>query len=310
MHETVNAVVLNYNQHEATLRCAQELRESAGVNVDVLVVDCASQLHDRAMLIERIPSERLLLLPENIGYAGGMNAGAAFWQERAPDSPLMLVTPDTHVARDVAALLRQALDADDAIGAVGPVIVYREKPTSKIGAGGDIRRGKITLHPNVQASDPYDVDWIEGCCVMLRPRALRSVGGLDEDYFLYFEDVDLCHQLKRANWRIQVVPAARVRHPKPIGKQPAHYYYYVARNGYRFWSKNFDIPAFQTGARIAASAMWLLAIAAASMFIPTRWRELSGRWRDGRLAARGAWLGTRDHLKGRYGPSAPTTRPT
>ena len=125
MHETVNAVVLNYNQHEATLRCAQELRESAGVNVDVLVVDCASKLNDRAMLIERIPSERLLLLPENIGYAGGMNAGAAFWQERVPDSPLMLVTPDTHVARDVAALLRQALDADDAIGAVGPVIVYR-----------------------------------------------------------------------------------------------------------------------------------------------------------------------------------------
>ena len=302
MDRRVNAVVLNYNHSADTLRCAEELRASIGIEVDVLVVDCASAPSDQQKLAHSVPVDHLLLLPSNVGYAGGMNAGIRFWYDRFPDAPIMLVTPDARVEPSVAQLLWQALASNHTAGAAGPVIIYREAPKEKIGAGGEITPGRLTLHNEVRGAEPYDVGWIEGCCVMLRPAALQAIGGLYEDYFLYFEDADLCLQLKRAGWRVLLVPGAYVRHLKPVGQQPPHYYYYNARNSYRFWSRNFRIPARRTVLRVAADTLWLSAIALACVFLPGRWRELPGRWRDARLALKGSWSGTRDHFSGRYGP--------
>lgn len=311
MDRRVNAIVLNYNQSEAACLAVDELKRSQGIDVEVLVVDAASEPDDQEMLRRQIPADRLLLLRENLGYAGGMNAGISFWQARAPDTPILLVTPDCRVADNVALALWQGLDAGETAGAVGPVVVYREAPLRRIGAGGraDPRRRRISLIPEIQTSTPYDVDWIEGCCMMLRPQALREVGGLDEEYFLYYEEIDFCQQLKRSGWRVRVVPTVYVRHPKATGQNPAHYYYYMTRNGYRFWARNFGIPTAIVSVETVRSTTWLAALAVISLLLPTRWREITSRWRDAWLQLRGAWAGTRDHLSGRYGPrQAPMQR--
>ena len=306
----VCAVVLNYNQSAAACQAWDELKRSQGIDVDVLVVDAASAPRDRDELRSHVPADRLLLLAENLGYAGGMNAGIRFWHEHAPGAAILLVTPDARLPPDLALALWQALVADDTIGAVGPVVVYRESPP-RIGAGGrvDPRRARVRLIPEVRATTPYDADWIEGCCIMLRPRALLDVGGFDEEYFLYFEEVDLCHRLRRAGWRVRVVPTARVRHPKASGRLPAHYYYYMTRNGYRFWARNFGTATGLAAMEPLRSTLWLGALALGSVLLPTRWREVPDRWRDWRLQLRGAWAGTRDHLRGRYGRGPVSTPP-
>jgi hypothetical protein len=311
MEGRVCAVVLNYNQPVASLQALDELGRSRGIPVDVLVVDAASASDDVQVLRRYVPPDRLLLLTENKGYAGGMNAGIRFWQTHAPDAPILLVTPDARVPDDVARGLYEAL-ADETVGAVGPVVVYRDAPQRRIGAGGvvDTRRNRISLLPEIQASTPYDADWIEGCCVLLRPRALREVGDFDEDYFMYYEEVDLCQRLWRAGWRIRVVPSVTVRHPKSAGQLAAHYYYYMTRNGYRFWAKNFGTPAIIAGLETARATLWLAAVAIGSLLLPTRWREVPGRWRDCQRQLLGAIAGTRDYLKGLHGQRpAPTRRP-
>ncbi len=300
----IHAVVLNYNQHANAVRAMQQLRASAGIEVDVLIVDSGSSAADREALQRDVSAERLLLLPDNVGYAAGMNAGIRWWAERDADVPAMLVTPDTHVPADVARGLYDVLAADDAVGAVGPVVVYRREPRRLIGAGGALEpgRARVRLLREVQAQTPYDVDWIEGCCMLLRTHAVRDVGGLDEAYFLYFEEIDLCRRLTSAGWRVRVAPAVAVDHPKPAGQTPAHYFYYMTRNGYRFWARNFAVPARTTALETVRATAWLGAVALASLLLPTRWGEAGGRSREWWLQLHGALAGTRDHLRGLYGP--------
>lgn len=310
MNRQVCAVILNYNQSEAARRAADELKQSRDVDIDVLMVDAASESDDRDLLRQHFGQDRLLLLPENRGYAGGMNAGIRFWQKCAPGTPILLVTPDARVAADVAFALLQELQADARIGAVGPVVVYRDAPKRRIGAGGavDARRGRIRLLGEIQAPTPYDADWIEGCCVMLRPEAIDQVGGFDEEYFLYYEEIDLCQRLWRADWRVRVVPTVFVAHPKAAGQLPPHYYYYMTRNAYRFWARNFGSRTAVAAVESMRSTLWLAAIAVGSLLIPTRWREARSRCRDSWLQLRGAWAGTRDHLRASYGPQTVSTR--
>lgn len=311
MERRVAAVVLNYNQHAAACEAREELQRSRGIHVDVLVVDAASEANDRARLQASVPAGELLLLTENRGYAGGMNAGIEWWRQRAPDRPILLFTPDARIPDDVAAALWDELAADAGTGAVGPVIVYRDEPHTRIGAGGsiDARSARIRLLPRIASPTPYDADWVEGCCMMLRPEAIRDVAGFDEEYFLYYEEIDLCERLRRAGWRVRVVPSVRVRHPKGPG-QPPHYYYYMTRNAYRFWAKHFGIGMPSASLQAVRSTAWLGVIAMRSLVVPTRWNEIRMRWRDWWLQLRGAWTGTRDHLRGRYGPQAvPTRRP-
>lgn len=310
MEPRVHAVVLNYNCADASLRARAELLQSTGCSVQVLVVDCASDAEDRKTLEQAVPAEELLLLDENRGYAGGMNAGINAWLERAPDVPVLLLTPDAHLPPDGAAKLLNTMNAEPRAGVVGPVVIYSESPR-KIAAGGTVdARGRVQPLRELRADTPHDVDWLDGCCLLLRPEALRQVNGFDEDYFLYYEETDLCLRLRQHGWRVLLVPSVSVLHPKTASSAPPHYYYYMARNGYRFRARHFGVPAWRNGLELLKPAVQLTAIAAACTVLPSRWRELRDRWRNCRLVWRGIALGTRDHLRGSYGPQTGSrTRP-
>ncbi|MBW3554316.1 MAG: glycosyltransferase family 2 protein [Gemmatimonadetes bacterium] len=311
MNRRIEAVVLNYNDHEATLRAVEELKGSRGVRLDVLVVDAASREDHVAALRRAVPAERLLLLPRNRGYAAGMNAGMEFWRLEGSSAPILLLTPDARLDADAARRLVDALEADHGIGAAGPVVAYSGDPAERIGAGGEILpgRARVRLIPQVRKPEPYDVDWIEGCCMVLRPEAVEAVGGFDEDYFLYFEEIDLCHRLWEAGWAVRVVPDASALHPKAAGQLPPHYFYYMTRNAYRFWRKNFGLGPWRPALETLRSTLWLGLLAVGAVLLPSRRAEARARGRDLRLQLAGAWAGTRDYLRSRTGPRAPTRRP-
>lgn len=306
MKPRICAVVLNYKQADAACRAAHELRSSEGVDVDVLVVDSNSGSHDHARLNSCAGADRLLLLPDNRGYAGGMNAGLQWWRAHGGSDAIMLVTPDARITADVASGLWYALHSSADIAASGPVILYRDGVDRKIGAGGYARDGRVFQHHRVESEEPYDVDWIEGCCIMLRMEAFHAVGGFEESYFLYYEELDLCARLRHAGWRIQLVPSITVAHPKRLGEQPSHYYYYMTRNTYVYWKKFFT--GASAGLTVFRSAGRLGLIAAAVTVIPWKWHQMRARWRDFARATRGAWSGTLDYLKGVSGPG-PMHRP-
>ena len=306
MEQRVHAVVLNYNQGDAALRAYAELRRSRGIEVDVLVVDCASAAAERDALRGRIPAERLLLLDQNLGYAGGMNAGIHFWLERAPEVAILLVTPDARLADDAAHGLWRELASHPNTGVVGPVVVYQDQPR-RIGAGVQIdERGRVSRLSEIRAATTYEVGSLDGCCLLLRPEAIRAVGGFDEAYFLYFEETDLCHRLRAAGWQVCVVPDVFIGHPKSHSSAAPHVYYYMARNTYLFRTRHFGVSTWRAGLDLARSTLHLTGIALAASVLPQHWHQARDRWRNCALQWRGAWAGTRDHLKRRYGAQGRT----
>jgi N-acetylglucosaminyl-diphospho-decaprenol L-rhamnosyltransferase len=164
---------------------------------------------------------------ENLGYGAAANRGVA-----ASSSELVLVcNPDLEVPRDAVDTLAAALDADPGCALVGPLIrtpggdrypSARQFPSMVDAAGHALLGIFVPDNPftrkyqrtelEVASGSTLGVDWVSGACFLVRRAAFESVGGFDESYFMYAEDVDLCWRLGRSGLRVAYVPAAEVTH--------------------------------------------------------------------------------------------------
>ncbi len=219
----VAAIVVNYNARDHVLECVQSLRADG---VDTLVVaDNGSSDGSEAAVAAAYPDVRWVPTGGNLGYGAGANRGAAACTE-----PILLVlNPDVVVEPGAVKALAAALERDEGLAMVGPRIedpdgsLYpsaRRFPDLAVAAGhaflGYIaprnrfsRAYKLLDWDHGRASD---VDWISGSCFAIRREAFEAVGGFDESYFMYAEDVDLCWRLWRAGWRVGYEPTGRVVH--------------------------------------------------------------------------------------------------
>ncbi|TLZ55065.1 MAG: glycosyltransferase family 2 protein [Methanobacteriota archaeon] len=215
------AVVLVYNRWGLLPRCLPALFDSTYPNLRVLVVDNGSSVPcpDNARpLLDRCT---VLRTPKNLGYAGGNNVGIA----RALDlgaEYVLLINDDAYVEKGCLEKLVAAMVADPRAGAVGPLVLDAREPGVVQSAGGLWDRGKLRGHHRdrgVAHRGQYDrvlpSDFVDGCCILLRASALRRVGALDEAFFLYYEEAELCHRLRTAGYSCLVVPWARVEHEGP-----------------------------------------------------------------------------------------------
>lgn len=185
----------------------------------------------------------------NLGYGGAANRGAT-----AADAEFLLVcNPDTVFDATAPTRLVQALMDDPQAGAAGPRVdtpsgdVYPSARTfpsvaDSIGHGflGLIWRNNPWSRRYLMSDRPLDrdqrVDWISGSCMMLRRSAFDQIGGFDESFFMYAEDVDLCRRLRDAGWATLYVPGARVVHVQGVSSSRHPYRMILAhhRSLFRF----------------------------------------------------------------------------
>ena len=168
-----------------------------------------------------------LRLTENKGYGGGMNAAAA----DLPGSVewILVSNPDVVLGASSIDRLVAAGDADPLIGAVGPAVltpegvVYpsaRSIPSLRTGVGHALFANLWGNNPWTRAyrndgegtPEPRDAGWLSGSCVLVRRSAFVELGGFDDSFFMYFEDVDLGYRLTKAGYRNIYFPAASVVH--------------------------------------------------------------------------------------------------
>ncbi|MGI9034351.1 MAG: glycosyltransferase family 2 protein [Acidimicrobiales bacterium] len=219
----VSAVVVNYNTREHLLACVASLR-AEGV-YEIVVVDNNSVDGSGLSLAEADPVAVFLPTGANLGFGRAANRGVA-----ATTKPLVLVmNPDAVVQPGAIEALVGALGADEHLAVVGPRVdnpdgtrypSARRFPDLTVAAGHAFvglirpdnpftRRYKML---DVDRDRPGDVDWVSGTALLARRRAFEAVGGFDEAYFMYVEDVDLCWRLWRAGWKVGYEPRARVTH--------------------------------------------------------------------------------------------------
>ncbi len=252
---SLGAVVVNYNARGHLLECVRSLR-AEGVT-DVIVVDNDSTDGSKEALAADDPEATYVETGANLGFGTAANRGVA----ATAATYVLILNPDVVVHAGAVGALAAALDADDRAAVVGPRVenldgtLYpsaRRFPNLAVAAGhafvGLVRpdnrftRDYRRLDADHGWSGP--VDWVSGTCMLVRRTAFDAVGGFDEAYFMYVEDVDLCWRLWRAGWRVGYEPSARVTHTVGVSSELAPYRMIAAhhRSLLRFATKTTTGP--------------------------------------------------------------------
>lgn len=219
----VVVVVLNWCRESDTVACLQSVLASDHDGVTPLLVDNGSPDGSGERLHRAFPEVAYLQTGENLGFSGGNNRGIAWALERGADFVLVL-NNDAVLAPDCISRLVAAARATPRVGAVTPKILAFDAPERIWYAGGDASLVRLAgRHRRAGERDdaakdpaaPEPVSFVTGCCLLLTPAALDAVGGFDESYFAYVEDLDLSLRLERAGFAALYEPRARCLHRVP-----------------------------------------------------------------------------------------------
>jgi N-acetylglucosaminyl-diphospho-decaprenol L-rhamnosyltransferase len=227
----LTVIIVNYNSWPDVVRLVSALAGSAEVEAgrcEVVVVDNASQgpIPEAWSALASRPGVRLVARSDNGGFAVGVNAG---WH--AAESPWLLVfNPDVIVAEGqlgsiIARLERFEADPTSAPGVVG--FGLRNPDGTRQGSVGTFPNLGRTLWEQLipRSRRKYqagwrtragNVSWVTGACMLLNGRMMEALGGMDEDFFLYYEEVALCRRAWDQGWRVEYDPGIEVVHLHPL----------------------------------------------------------------------------------------------
>jgi GT2 family glycosyltransferase len=243
----VGIVVLHWNGLDDTRECLKSLDQIHYDDVRIYVVDNHSPDHAGPTLVKEYGDRyKIILNPVNLGYAGGNNVGIRNALDDNCDAVLLL-NNDTIVAPDFLDHLVERLYSDQTMGAVGPKILQYKHRERIWFAGGRIRwnSGIRLSHVGFNQTDgpiyqtPHPIDFMTGCCVLVKREAISRAGMLPEDYFLYFEDADWSVAISRADYNVWLEPKSLIWHKEVSeGKKLSPMKtYYLTRNYLRFGMK-------------------------------------------------------------------------
>ena len=223
----VSIIIVNWNSVAFLRKCLASIyRNSAGLDVEVIIVDNASYDGSHEVVANEFPQATFIQSQDNLGFAKANNLGAA----RARGTRLLFLNPDTEILGDaISQMAAVFVDRPDA-GAVGcklintdgslqtsciqpfPTILNQAfiaevllRVASKVGVW-----GAKPLFLDAQGISPVQV--ISGACLMVKKDAFNTVGGFSADYFMYTEDIDLCYKIWKAGFINYYTSIATVLH--------------------------------------------------------------------------------------------------
>jgi N-acetylglucosaminyl-diphospho-decaprenol L-rhamnosyltransferase len=277
--EIVAAAIVNYNARDVLLRCVASLR-AEGIE-RIVVADNGSVDGSEEAVRRADPDVDYHQTGANLGMGTGTNRAVA---RIAPDEApfLLCINPDAAVGEGAVKAMVAAFDGRPDLGIVGPRIqnpdgtVYpsvREFPSlvdavghavlGMVWAGNPFtRRYRMLDHDHDVAAD---VDWVSGSCFLIRRACWDAIGGFDEGYFMYAEDMDLCWRARRAGWQVAFEPAAVAVHVQGVSTD-RHPYRMIAEHHralFRFAARSSTgaerllLPLMTLGLAVRTPFAWL-----------------------------------------------------
>ena len=210
----LSIILVNYNGGLFLQVCLAAVRERIrDMDVEVVVVDNGSTDGSPAAAAAAFPWARIIRNEGNPGFGAANNRG---WRACRGEHILFMNT-DVVLGAGTLERLRDVLDEDPAVGAAGPALlqgpgIYQVSYGKKNTFFRELFR-KSLLNRRLRRTagrgrNVRPVDWVSGAFLLVRREALEAVGGFDEKFFLYFEDIDLCLRIKTAGWKVVYAPGA------------------------------------------------------------------------------------------------------
>jgi hypothetical protein len=240
-------IIVNWQRPGDTVECIQSLRVAGVAENDILLIDNGSRDSSVDQILSMHSGIQIECLAENLGFAGGYNAGIARGL-RSDANHLFLLNNDTTLDPSAIRVLQDS-NCDVAI----PKILYYDDPQKIWAAGARWRTFPPTVVMNgyKKADGPeYDrpciLEYATGCAIFANRKVFEDLGGFDLDFGNYMEDYDLFFRVRSAGYRVEYVPGARVFHKvsQTLGSQSPERWYYLGRNTVLFYRKDGRFPAW------------------------------------------------------------------
>lgn len=276
MADDLLIIIVNYNTADLLAECLKSIYEyPPKCKFSVVVADNNSTDHSVPFLQKKFPMVRIISLKENYGFAKGANSAL----KNCPTPYALLLNPDSRLFPGTVDAMMDFMKTNSKIGIVGAKhmgldkklqltwgrfpgikneIVRKALHTSLFENGNS---GKIYMENLAQATS--NVDWVSGSCMLIRETAWQKAGLLDENFFMYFEDIDWCKRINDSGYEIRFLSHAPVIH---IGGECARRHLVDAMVAYRKSQLYFLKKYFGFGTNlavrfmIATKALWLLTI--------------------------------------------------
>jgi len=214
-------ILVNYGKWNLTKKCIDSLRKSELIDISITLVDNCSP--------EPVPSWvtssddiRFKRMKKNTGFAGGNNAGFKLSLVDEAEYTFFL-NNDAEVLPETVHNLAMYMEKNDDVGIVAPSVYWKSDPEKLWSAGGKFVRWKMRFEQvdipekNYNPNEGIQVDFVSGCAMMIRTDLFRKIGGFREDFFMYYEDADLCKKVIELGNSVAVLPSETVFHSVASG---------------------------------------------------------------------------------------------
>lgn len=211
---TIGAVIVTHNSENHITSCAQSVRQE-GVS-HIVVVDSASM--DRTLQIVNALGVQTIPLPHNKGFGYAANKGAHMLNT----DYVLFLNPDANLASGALEHVTKLLTRDSTIGIIGMMLqapsgvperyCFGDEPSLSTIMGRKYKKDRI---PN----KPMKVDWVSGGAMVIARNVFTQIGGFDESFFLYWEDIDLCKRARKAGGTVWLHPDAVAIHARGASQE-------------------------------------------------------------------------------------------
>jgi len=244
----LSIIIVSYNTKELLRDCLKSIFQNQGsVDLEIIVVDNASVDGSVKFVRENFPQVQLIASKDNLGFGKANNKGAKI----AKSDILLFLNPDTIIEENIFSKLIDIFFKDKNIGIISPKLVLPDH-SQQLWAYGeedkfyDLIKSKIFSKPKIITKSVFanqmEVGWVSGAALSIRKDVFRKVKGFDENFFMYFEDRDLCYRVKDLGYKVMVNNAIKVIHfggKTPIFNRDRKRIYYQAQNYY--WRKHYGL---------------------------------------------------------------------
>jgi GT2 family glycosyltransferase len=268
----VTVSIVNHENREAVLASLAALADDA--EIEVIVVDNVSQDGSADAIRAAFPNVTVIERSERAGFGANHNLAL----RHAKGRHVLMLNDDARVQPGAIAALSRCLDEQPEVALVAPTVVSPgggveptcwPRPSLRTDILGALRPGRP---PRVEPGSATPIGWVTGCAMMVRRDAVADVGGFDEGFFMYSDEIDLCRRLLDAGHRIARVPEARVVHEGQLstGLNSPERALEMARSRRRYWRKHYSRPARLVAQAVVGAQFTAMALKALLLRRPVR----------------------------------------